>query len=156
MGGGRVSLWVTVSITVVVLLETHDHPVSSESPEPTHMGVIGRTDHGEAVVVCVLIPIDLLPIPVGVGQKRILDPRKRLQCDQVEVEKTGEKGQTCSSGDLHEVATCDASHAQSHHLCPTDAVVNRVDMTNHQRSSLAIGNNKSVPGLDDIGSKGPY
>ena len=76
---GPVAVEILALADVVGLLGPHDDPVPHDGPDAAGMGVVGRTDEGEARVVAVLIAIDPLPIPLRIGVQRVVDANDRFQ-----------------------------------------------------------------------------
>jgi hypothetical protein len=102
MDGRAVALGVGVVSAVVVLLETYDHAVATERPKTTHVGVVGGAHDREALVVRVLITVDLLPTPIGIGCEGVIDPGEGFETHQVEIENTGKDPDSGAAGDLEE------------------------------------------------------
>ena len=83
MDRGTIALRIAVVASVIVLFETGDDPIAAERPETTHVGVVGSTYHGEAVVVAILVAVDLLPPSVGISQQRVVDAGQCFEGDQL-------------------------------------------------------------------------
>jgi len=101
--GRVVAVEVGVAVAVILFAEPDDHPVADLGGDPAVMRVVGSANPGKLPVVSVLVAIQLLPIPVGIGRQGIhhIHSRLRLQKPQGE-QLRGTKARSGQTAPLQE------------------------------------------------------